>query len=173
MMRMPSDITADPCDNRIASGSYMLADRDASARSDLSQTNEILENLLGWSELLQTTWCGSGGGSRYTILAPTNKVRIWCCPVSSSVQRGTNALYSLGGHDGSGNHEPSVGSTLEIYCMRTLLEWQCAAGLLHNVYIMVACSEFAMTCVDEFCASRATWVARFHCSVTPMVGIAT
>ena len=43
--------------------------------SDFSEVNDFLSNLLGWGQLFQTTWCGSGGSARYTILAPTNKAR--------------------------------------------------------------------------------------------------
>jgi len=44
-------------------------------RSEFSEVNSFLSNLLGWGELFQTTWCGSGGSARYTILAPTNEAR--------------------------------------------------------------------------------------------------
>jgi len=53
------------------------------ACSDFSQFSDILYSLLGWGELFQTTWCGSGGGARYTILAPTNKVRSVRLPLLS------------------------------------------------------------------------------------------
>ena len=61
------------------------------ACSDFSQFSDILYSLLGWGELFQTSWCGSGGGARYTILAPTNKVRCTCSSLSS-MRRHSNAL---------------------------------------------------------------------------------
>jgi len=62
---LPYGVT--PCDIFTYSGSTSKY-----SNSEFHIISDVLYNLLSWSELLQTTWCGSGGGARYTILGPTN-----------------------------------------------------------------------------------------------------
>ena len=43
--------------------------------SDFSHINGFTTGFLGWGKLFQSSWCGSGGKARYTVLAATNEVR--------------------------------------------------------------------------------------------------
>ena len=89
--------------------------------SGFSEVNDILSNLLGWGELFQTTWCGSGGGARYTILAPTNKARMQHSQSSPLGRAGRAAL-----RDHHLAPQPSLDVQLEITVKMT--PWRCCHG---------------------------------------------